>query len=357
MQIFLILKCGFMDAFNFISQLSETPSVDKVTVFRDSASLKDIKVNYILPEFKRIPFLIQLIRLVQIVKRKNLKPKLIVGIYEIPHGLLAVCAGKILKVPSVVSIIGNPAYTKLRKGSRMKLTLWILKNASSITVTGNNSKNFLISKGISAKKISVLPNTLDFSHYGRKIETIKKYELISLGRISNEKHVEVFVHIISSLKEKMPEIKAAIAGAGPELENIKKLVIKLKLSENINILGYIPDDQLNDFFNSGRIFILTSETEGFPRTIIQAAACGVPVIASNVGDMTDVIDHGQNGFLINEYNNVGEYTDRVLQLLKDDVIYQLFSLNLNQKVRTQFVTAKATKVWGDIFRRVHLSEK
>jgi glycosyltransferase involved in cell wall biosynthesis len=153
----------------------------------------------------------------------------------------------------------------------------------------------------------------------------------------------------------MPDIKAAIAGTGPELENIKGLVRKLNLGDNIAILGYTPDQQLQTFFNSGRVFILTSETEGFPRTIIQAAACGVSVIVSNVGDMTDVIDHEYNGFLINDYRNVEEYSNRVFQLLGDNALCNKFSENLNKKVREQFVTENASKVWNEIISKVSQS--
>jgi hypothetical protein len=75
-----------MDSFNFISQLSQNQYVDKVSVFRDSVSLNDNKVDYILPRFKRLNFLKNINRLLQVIKRKNLKPKIIIGIYEIPHG-------------------------------------------------------------------------------------------------------------------------------------------------------------------------------------------------------------------------------------------------------------------------------
>jgi glycosyltransferase involved in cell wall biosynthesis len=357
MNIFIILKCGFQDSFNFILQIANIKEVEKIAVFRDTVSLNNLKVEYILSKFRKYTILKLISRFFQILRRAKLKPAVIIGIYELPHGLLAVLTGKILRVPVAVSIIGNPAYTKLRKGFRMEVTMWVLRNASFVTVTGSNSKQFLVSKGIPKEKIFVLPNTMDFSKFKMLNNTIKKYDLISLGRISGEKHIEVIVKIISLLKEKMPEIKAAIAGGGPELENIKGLVKRLNLGDNIEILGFIPDEQLQDFFNSGRIFILTSETEGFPRTIIQAAASGVPVIASKVGDISDIIDHEQNGFLINDFQNVEEYSYRILQLLNDSEMYKTFSLNLYTTVRTQFITQKASQVWEEIFNKISGKEK
>lgn len=354
MQIFLIIKCGVTDAFNFITQLSQLQAVEKVTVFRDSASFADPKISYILPRFKGITFLKTAGRFFQILKRKKLSPGLIIGIYEIPHGLLAVLTARILKVPSVVSIIGNPGYKKLRKGFRLSLTLWILRNCDYVTVTGTNSREVLVRKGIENKKIFILPNTLDFRLF-EGLSLNKKYDLISLGRITGEKHLDVFVELIAILKKQNPEIKGAIGGTGPQLRIISDLVKRLDLVSNIDIKGFVPEKDLVTFFNLGKIFVLTSETEGFPRTIIQAASCGIPVVASRVGDIDDVIDHNINGFLIDDYRNIAEYAERAVQLLNDSTLYNSFSERLNRKVRMQFIVENASSVWNEILNKVSQS--
>jgi glycosyltransferase involved in cell wall biosynthesis len=348
MRIFLIIKCGFQDSFDFVSQISKINEVAKIFVFRDAESQSDPKVQYILPQSSRPAFIKHFLRFFQILTLRKLKPNIIIGIYELPHGLLAMLSGKVLGVPSVVSIIGNPAYTKLRKGFRMKLTMWVLRNTDFVTVTGSISKQFLIKKGIPEEKVFILPNTLEFENFRKIDDPVRQFDVISLGRISSEKHVEMIVRIVAILHTKLPEIKAAIAGSGPELENIKKLVTALNLENTIRILGYIPDEQLEDFYNSGRVFVLTSETEGFPRTIVQAAACGVPVVASNVGDISDIIEDKVNGFLIAHYDADEEYAERVLQLLTKDTLYSQFSEKLMKKVKERFSHQCATEVWKDI---------
>jgi glycosyltransferase involved in cell wall biosynthesis len=351
MNIFTIIKCSLKDSFDFITQVAKINQVKRVTVFRDDLSLPHDKVHYVLPFLKKSSSLKNLFRLFQIIIRRKLKPSIIIGIYEIPHGLLAVIASRLLNVPSAVSIIGNPAYSKLRKGFRMKLTMWILKNTSFITVTGINSKQFLISKGLPDEKIFILPNTLDFSTFKKQNNPEKKYDIISLGRISNEKHVEIIVQIIAKLKKEMPALKAAIAGSGPELEGIKALVKLLELEKTIDIPGYIPEDQLENFYNSGRVFALTSETEGFPRTIIQAAACGVPVVASRVGDIDDIIENDVNGFLVERFDDVNSFTELILKLLNDHKLYNQFSEDLMKKVHESFSHHRATEVWASIIQK------
>jgi len=352
MNVFLILKCGFIDAYNFIKQIGDINEVNKIFVFRDSESLESRKAQYILPPFKKYSILKHLSRLIQIIRKYKLKPKLIIGIYEIPHGLIAMLAGKILRTPSVVSIIGNPAYKKLRKGLWLKLMMWILKNCNFITVTGNNSKFFLVEKGIGSDKVYILPNTMDLSPFSN-LNITPAYDIISLGRISKEKHIEILIQIIFQLKKTQRNIRAAIAGDGPEFENIKRLIAELELQENIDLLGYIPDRELANFFNNGRVFILTSETEGFPRTIVQAAACGTPVIASKVGDIDDVILHNENGFLVNDYSCINDYIKAYLTLVDNPELYTRFSLELNDKVRDTFITEKASAVWKEIMNKIN----
>ncbi|MDD3876066.1 MAG: glycosyltransferase [Bacteroidales bacterium] len=351
MNVFLILKCGYLDSYYFIDQIQSLSEIKKIYVFRDDKTIESEKSEFILPITNKFKALKVISRLLQVLSRKKLNPKIIIGIYEIPHGLLAVIAGLLLKKPSVVSIIGNPAYAKLRKGLRLKLILWILKKCTFATVTGSNSKNFLISKNIEPDKIFILPNTLDFSFF-EVLNIRKEYDIVSLGRISEEKHVEIIVAIIKKIKLSNSSVRAAIAGKGDQLETIKQLIKENDLTENIELLGYVPDEEMNLFFNKGRIFILTSETEGFPRTIVQAAACGVPVIASNVGDISDVIDNNVNGFLINDYKDIDAYCEKIHLLLNDHELYHKFSNELNIKVRKLFSKENASKVWLEIINKI-----
>jgi L-malate glycosyltransferase len=351
MHVFVILKCGLKDSFSFLLQIIQNDVVDSVTVFRDTPGLQNSKVTYVQPTFKIGSLFKQGVRLLQILTRKKLCPKIIIGIYELPHGLLALLAGKFLNIPSVVSIIGNPSYSKLRRGIRMKVTMWILKHCDFITVTGSKSKKYLENKGIMPNKIFILPNTIDFAPFN-PLNIEKEYDIISLGRISSEKHLEVFIKVIIAIMKEKPNVKAAIGGTGPQMGEIADIIRNEKLESTIDIKGYVPEEELELFFNKGKVFLLTSETEGFPRTIVQAAACGVPIVAANVGDISDIIEHDSNGFLVNDYYDIDDYADKVNRLLEDKVLSEKFSAELNIKVRKSFVTKNATIVWKEIFDKV-----
>lgn len=346
--VFLTLKCGENDSAFFIQQLSEQNSIDQVIVFRDAKTKALRKVTYIENASNLFGPFNFLLRIWQMWKLRKLNPALVVGIYEIPHGIIAVIFAVIINKPSTVCIIGNPAYAKLRKGIRMKLTMWILRKASFVTVTGSSSKNFLIKKGLHENKIRILPNTMDFSGFTRPDKKHKKYDIISLGRLSEEKKVDQIIRVIAELKMNYPNIKAAIGGTGPETNKLHQLSNDLGLNDTIDFLGFVPEDELPEFLASGRIFLLTSETEGFPRTIIQAASCGAAIVASKVGDMTDVIDHEINGFLVDNWDDTTSFVNYVNTLLNNPQLAEQFVEKLDAKVRVQFDNAQAMKVWKDI---------
>jgi len=349
MKISLNCKLDPAGAYDFIKPIADINFVTGIDVFRDKEALPCSKVKYHTPYFSHGRFLVQFSKLIKMLQTVKQDTQLAIGIYEIPHGMLAFLIGKIRKISIAISIIGNPAYTTLRKGLRKKITYFMLKRADAITVTGKKSRQFLLSDGIESSSIYILPNSIDIAIF--KSEKEKKcFDIISLGRLSPEKELKNLLEIVAELKKKRVRIKVGIAGRGFEKENLEKLIRKLSLQKNVELLGFVDD--IVKFYNSGRIFVLSSSTEGLPRTVIEAMACGVPSVASNVGDMEDVIIDGENGFLVNKYDDIDDYVTKISILLSDKNKYEQFSQNGIQISRKKFSYDAATMVWENIIKEV-----
>lgn len=350
MKISINCKLDPHGAVGFIKPIADIEQISEINVFRDQKALFYHKVNYYKPPFN-LRIFNQLAKLIQMLIKIKKDTKLAIGIYEIPHGLLAFLIGKLKGIPVIISIIGNPGYTKIRKGFRKKITYFMLHRINSITVTGNQSKQYLINDGIPRNKIYILPNSIDVKKFKSLSKVEKRYDIISLGRLSPEKELGNLLKIVNILKKTNTNIRVGIAGKGPEKERLEKMIIELSLQSNIHLLGYVND--IVEFYNSGKVFVLTSHTEGLPRTVVEAMACGVSCVASNIGDMEDVIDDGVSGNLIQDYRNLNEFADKIETILENNEIYNRFSEQAIRKIRNNYSYEAATKVWEIIINKIY----
>lgn len=134
----------------------------------------------------------------------------------------------------------------------------------------------------------IIPNGVDLTEFNFKKNKDKKL-IISIGRITKQKAID---KLVSAMKF-LPNYKLMVIGAGPELENIKRLADK-----NCVFLGYV--ENIKPFMEKAQFTVLPSEFEGLPIAMLEQMACGVIPIATPVGDIKDVIRDAANGFLLKD---------------------------------------------------------
>lgn len=131
-----------------------------------------------------------------------------------------------------------------------------------------------------------------------QIYKIPKTILFS-GRLTHEKGVNYLIKAIKLLKDSNFSLILLVCGDGPEKEKLQKLVDDLNLDRDIKFLGFIPwGKKLFEIYTKSDIFILPSLSEGVPKVLLEAMARGLPIIATNVGGIPDIINHMENGILI-----------------------------------------------------------
>ena len=126
----------------------------------------------------------------------------------------------------------------------------------------------------------------------------KTSDLIYAGRLLSHKNIDVFLQAIAEIKKENKKIKAIIIGDGPEKKNLERLTTKLKLNNNVKFLGNVPTDtEVYSLIKSSKVFVFPSSREGFGVVVIEAFACGVPVITVNEKDNAakDLVKIGKTG--------------------------------------------------------------
>lgn len=373
----LLITMGLSDRLleHYIHTITLLEKVSKIIIVRDKKGPKlDKVIYYTPPEWSlKFPILKTIWKFFILIFLSMKEKPIFINSYLLnPHGLVAFIAGKLTNTKIGVTLnagpvdfytlerspIGKYAYSKpLPKISGIgRILVAILKKFDIITVTGSFTKKILIEKGIRKNKIFIMPRVAPNAFDGR-FRPIKnfprEYDVVYVGRLAPVKHVETLIKAISIIRKFNPNIKAAIVGDGPEKNNLEKLSKKLKLDENIIFTGY--QAEIWNWHIKGKFSILTSEREGFPYSVVESLCCGVPVIASNCGDICDVIKGGYNGVIIEDYQDYKSFAEAITNLLQNPQIMTTYSVNA-LKTAEKMNVENATHVWKEIIYKTKVEE-
>ena len=212
--------------------------------------------------------------------------------------------------------------------------LWVgffLKKMDLLIAVGNETIKTGVIRGIPKEKFVFIPNGIDPKKFIGKYspkdlgdflgeKTGDKKFLLTSGRLARRKGAAWFVaNVMPKLDEKIFYI---ISGNGPDRENIRDVIKKCGLSERVKMLGYVKDTDRDLLLNTCDIFVqpnikIEGDMEGFGISVIEAAACKIPVIASRLEGLQDAIKDGLNGFLV-ESENASAWADKINDVLSDE---------------------------------------
>ena len=141
---------------------------------------------------------------------------------------------------------------------------------------------------------------LDFDTYNVTTPLSDRPPLVGYtGRLSAEKGVQNLLKALPIIFNYRNELRALIVGDGPLKESIEISLEAEKISDRVDLAGWISHDDLPRYLNQLRLLVLPSFTEGFPNILLEAMACGTPVLATPVGAIPDFIRDGETGFIMN----------------------------------------------------------
>ena len=179
-------------------------------------------------------------------------------------------------------------------------------------------------------KVSLLMNGVDTEVFRpdlqarqrmrRKFSLGKKRVILFAGRLEAGKGVDKIIEALRILNERKDTYSAFVLGEGSQKKCLQDLVVKRHMQDVISFAGAIPHNQLRDFYNMADVLLLPSEREGIPMVVLEALACGTPVIASDQGGIPGLLRDGRNGHIAKELSPV--YIARAAQ--------ELLALNLDR---------------------------
>ncbi len=242
----------------------------------------------------------------------RLKPNVCVGFHLLFNGLVAnwlarligahsvhICGGGAREIKGGGYLSENALCRKLKGPSALlERTFWSLLNKQSLVVCmGEGARNYF-EQHLTYPNIVVIAGGLDTQVF-YPTNKRKVYDLIFVGRVSEVKRLERALHAIANYHR---PLSMAVIGDGPLLSAHQKLASKLNIQHQVDFLGWQSD--IPFWLNKANTLILTSDSEGVPQVIMQAQLCGLACIASNVGDISEVVND-RSGILVDDLTHEG----------------------------------------------------
>jgi glycosyltransferase involved in cell wall biosynthesis len=219
--------------------------------------------------------------------------------------ILSLFAGFALKIPLVMFSRGNTGEnTKVRFFENLERLAF--RYAEVVVAVSNGHAKHLREVGIAKERIRVIQNAIDTSKMNDHVKRakIKRMEMgfspedlviATAGRLSPEKAQEDLIMAYSRIQPQFPHLQLLLLGDGSLRQRLEDVVYE-KGVQNVHFLGFRRD--IDEIMATVDVFVLPSLTEGLPNVILEAFACKKSVVATSVGGVPELIDHGINGLLV-----------------------------------------------------------
>ncbi len=268
-------------------------------------------------------------KIVEVAKFQNLD--IVHAHYAIPHATSAYLAKQILndnKLKVITTLHGTDITLVGMEPYFLPVMKFSIEQSDGVTAVSHFLKNMTIKNYNIQKEIEVIPNFVDSKKYSRKINfefrnRIAPKENKIIVHISNfraVKRVEDVIKIFNKICKIVPST-LVLVGDGPERSSIEKMIRTLKLEDKVRCLGKQSD--LVEILSIADLFLLPSQIESFGLAALEAMSCGVPVVSSNSGGLTEVVINNETGFTA-DVGDIDNFTKYSLQILQNKELHNSF---------------------------------
>lgn len=229
-----------------------------------------------------------------------------------------------------------------------------------VALTPQNAQFWKSELRIPADKLLVIPNGIDTDYFvppdSGKAELRTSLgippDAFVVGKVAYfkpVKNIPRFVSIARKVAARLPNAFFVLVGDGPERPRIEALIEKVGLRAQFLLPGEVP--QPREWFQAMDVFLLTSDSEALPGVLLESGSCAVPAVATDVGGVSDVILHGETGFVApREAEDM--LADYVVQLRLNEPLRQRMGANARQRVVQEFSEQAMVQKYKDLFCRL-----
>jgi glycosyltransferase involved in cell wall biosynthesis len=180
-------------------------------------------------------------------------------------------------------------------------------------------------RGLPGRLIEVVYNAVDHSSYSPDFDLKSEDPLVGyVGRIKKYKRIDILLHAMKTVLYRFPKARLEIAGSGDYLDSLIDLAKRLGIEDRVDFRGFVSEQEKVDILRRSHVVANPSSKEGWGVTVIEANACGTPVVASDVPGLRDAVVDRETGFLVT-YADPAGLAVKICEVLGDGVLRERLS--------------------------------
>ena len=222
--------------------------------------------------------------------------------YFYPDGVAAAMLGRYFNKPLVITARGSDITLFPQYALPRRMIMWAAKRADAVITVCNALRDEVVAMGVEAERVVSLRNGVDLDLFQPVERTPNPmFTLLAVGHLVPVKAQDLIIGALTLL----PGVRLVLAGDGPDRAKLEHLARELKVSERVTFLGAVPQAQLRNHYGAADALVLSSSREGWANVLLEAMACGTPVVASRVYGTPEVVAAPEAGVLMGERSYQG----------------------------------------------------
>ena len=266
--------------------------------------------------------LIFLINIIKIIRQKKIRFS-IIHVHSINYILTGIILKKLYKAKLFLNLGGTDFY----RMKKYKIVNFIIKRVDKIfTVSKIISEE--LKKNFDERKCIFTNNGIEKKIF-KKLKLKKKKQFIAVGNIRWQKDYSKMINAFNIFTKTKNDFKLIIIGEGEDKNKILKIIKDKNLLKKVKLLGYQKHTTIAKLINQSYAFLMSSKSEGMPKSLMESIACGTPVITTDVGDCKYIAK--SCGIVLNKNCSYAEYAGAMISLLDNKLNHKKFKKNCLRK--------------------------
>ncbi len=286
----------------------------------------------------------------------------------LPNGFIGAIVSKLCKIPVVITLHGSDIFVSKLNPIFKAIAKWTLKHTAMVTSVTPAFLPELAALGVPEERRCLIPNGVDpevfppptpkqLAELQNKLSILDEQRVVfALGRIVLKKGFDILIQALPSVREKCPQTTVIIGGDGSDLSRLKALAKEKGVSDIIRFPGNINRLEIPIYFYLCDLFVLPAvidpkgNMDGCPIVILEAMACGKPVVSSAISGIPIVVQNDKTGLLVEE-KNPDALAAAIVSLLKNPEKREQFGRAAQQRIRHELTWAKTIEQFIHIYQQ------